>query len=178
MLGWLTFAAALLAAVGAVIGPVIAYRASIKTIQAEQQIETARQRQESVERLIEQATGDNPTLSTYALSQLDYLLNAGQLTIEQTTAARNAIEAVMSRLQHTVGSADLMAGRWDESRRRRPAVPDAATVSPVDVQRARLLVRLNRTLGATSPAYVITVAEAQTPVPAAGPETDTPTSGS
>lgn len=105
MLGWLTFAAALLAAIGAVIGPVIAYRASIRTIQAEQQIEIARQRQETVERLIEQATGNNPTLSTYALSQLDYLLNAAQLTLEQTTAARNAIEAVMTELQRRVGSA-------------------------------------------------------------------------
>lgn len=108
MLEWLTFAAAVLAAVGAVIGPIIAYRASIRTIQAEQRIATERQRQEGVERLIEQATGENPALSTYALDQLDYLLNAGQLTIEQTTAARNAIEAVVSTLRPRVGTASLV----------------------------------------------------------------------
>jgi len=117
VLAWLTFGAALLAAIGAVIGPVIAYRASIRTIQAEQQIELGRQRQDTVDRLIEQATGDNRTSSAYALSQLDYLLASGQLTIEQTTAARNAIAAVMADLQRTVGTAEQVVeddGRPDD----------------------------------------------------------------
>ncbi len=38
---------------------------------------------------------------------------------------------------------------------------DAVKVSSVDVQRARLLVRLNQTLGTTSPDYVVKIASAQ-----------------
>jgi hypothetical protein len=41
MLDWLTFAAALLAAIGAAVGPIIAYRASIKTIETNRQTDAA-----------------------------------------------------------------------------------------------------------------------------------------
>lgn len=40
---------------------------------------------------------------------------------------------------------------------------DRVTVSPVDVQRARLLVRLNAALNLPTPAYVHKIAEAKPP---------------
>ncbi len=42
-------------------GPIIAYRASIKTIEANQQTDALKQRQEGVERLIEQAADGSET---------------------------------------------------------------------------------------------------------------------
>lgn len=45
--------------------------------------------------------------------------------------------------------------------RRRCPVTEPVKVSPVDVQRAKLLVRLNETLGKPSPSYVVKIAHAQ-----------------
>lgn len=107
MLGWLTFAAAALAALGAIVGPVVAYRATTKTLAANAEAAARAQQQAMVDRYIDQAVGTNKVAASFAVSQLDYLLSTGDLTPEQTTAAYNAIEASLSGLRRAIESAGV-----------------------------------------------------------------------
>ncbi len=101
-LEWLTFAAAALAAIGSIVGPVIAYRTATRTIAANQAADLVAQRQARVDRYIGQAVGPNPVAASFAVAQLDYLLSTGELTLEQTIAAQNAISVSVEPLRAEV----------------------------------------------------------------------------
>ena len=170
-LDWLTFVAALLAAVGTVIGPFLAYRASMRTIQADHQAAETARTEENVNRLVEQATGTNDIASSYAVAQLDYLLCTHRLTQEQTEAAQNAVGAVVSSLKPPAAPGTAVArgegltaaartGDQPAPRTQVAASDDPVRVSSVDVQRAELLVRLNEALGRSSESYVRRIAAA------------------
>jgi len=115
-LEWLTFVAAALAAIGTVAGPVIAYKTATKTIAANQAADFVAQRQARVDRYIGQAVGPNPIAASFATAQLDYLLSTGELTLEQTIAAQNAIIVSVETLKAEVEGSGLDPVEDNEAR--------------------------------------------------------------
>jgi hypothetical protein len=121
-LEWLTFIAAALAAVGTIAGPVIAYQTATKTIAANQAAAGIAQRQARVDRYIGQAIGPNPVAASFAVAQLDYLLSTGELTLEQTIAAQNAVGVSVETLQAKIEGSEL--DPVEENEARAPGVED------------------------------------------------------
>jgi hypothetical protein len=98
LLDWLTFAAAALAAVGAVVGPLVALRSVQRT---ERQADLDRQQQQ-VDLAIQYAVSESPAIAEMGLKQLSYLLERGRLTAEQQMQAATAIEAALARAARAV----------------------------------------------------------------------------
>jgi hypothetical protein len=97
MLEWLTFAAAAIAAVGAFLGPLLAYRSVVTTSAATRQ-------QSDVDRYITFALDPDTVTCRLGVAQLQYLLNAGHLTQAQLNAVSEAITAGLRRLQQEMES--------------------------------------------------------------------------
>lgn len=91
MLAWLTFAAAAIAAAGAVLGPIIAARTS-----------AARRQQEDVNRYVEFAVSADEAIRGLGITHLDYLLRSGRLTPAQANAAAAAVTAAFARADELV----------------------------------------------------------------------------
>ena len=91
MLAWLTFAAAAVAAVGAVLGPIIASRTS-----------AARRQQEDVDRYVEFAVSADTSVRGLGITHLDYLLKSGRLTPVQANAAAAAVTAAVAKADERV----------------------------------------------------------------------------
>ncbi|GAA1432897.1 hypothetical protein GCM10009616_23560 [Microlunatus lacustris] len=92
MLEWATFGAAALAALGTFLGPIIAYRSVTRTA-------AATRRQADVDRYISFALEPDAVTCRLGVAQLQYLLNAGDLTESQLNAVSEAITAGLRRLQ-------------------------------------------------------------------------------
>ena len=117
MLEWATFGAAALAALGTFLGPVVAYRSVTRTA-------AATRLQSDVDRYISFALEPDAVTCRLGVSQLQYLLNAGDLSEPQLNAVSEAISAGLRRLQEEM-----------------EADPDAVValeVSPADLDRALL----------------------------------------
>ena len=92
MLEWATFGAAALAALGTFLGPIIAYRSVTRTA-------AATRLQADVDRYISLALEPDAVTCRLGVAQLQYLLNAGDLTESQLNAVSEAITAGLRRLQ-------------------------------------------------------------------------------
>ena len=92
MLEWATFGAAALAALGTFLGPIFAYRSVTRTA-------AATRLQADVDRYISLALEPDAVTCRLGVAQLQYLLNAGDLTESQLNAVSEAITAVLRRLQ-------------------------------------------------------------------------------
>lgn len=97
MLEWLTFAAAALAAVGAIVGPFVAYRSAMAAVRREERQSVLDRQQTQVELAIQYAVSQDQVIAEMGIKQLTYLLDRGQLTAEQQVAAVSAIEARLAR---------------------------------------------------------------------------------
>ena len=92
MLEWATFGAAALAALGTFLGPIFAYRSVTRTA-------AATRLQADVDRYISLALEPDAVTCRLGVAQLQYLLNAGDLTESQLNAVSEAISAGLRRLQ-------------------------------------------------------------------------------
>ena len=92
MLEWATFGAAALAAVGTFLGPLVAYRSVTRTA-------AATRLQADVDRYISLALEPDAVTCRLGIAQLQYLLNAGDLSESQLNAVSEAITAGLRRLQ-------------------------------------------------------------------------------
>lgn len=92
MLEWATFGAAALAAVGTFLGPLVAYRSVTRTA-------AATRLQADVDRYIAFALEPDAVTCRLGIAQLQYLLNAGDLSEAQLNAVSEAITAGLRRLQ-------------------------------------------------------------------------------
>ncbi|CAA9304085.1 MAG: hypothetical protein AVDCRST_MAG48-1562 [uncultured Friedmanniella sp.] len=92
MLEWATFGAAALAAVGTFLGPLVAYRSVTRTA-------AATRLQADVDRYISLALEPDAVTCRLGIAQLQYLLNAGDLSESQLNAVSEAIGAGLRRLQ-------------------------------------------------------------------------------
>ena len=92
MLEWATFGAAALAALGTFLGPIFAYRSVTRTA-------AATRLQADVDRYISLALEPDAVTCRLGVAQLQYLLNAGDLTESQLNAVSEAITAGLRRLQ-------------------------------------------------------------------------------
>ena len=92
MLEWATFAAAALAALGTFLGPIFAYRSVTRTA-------AATRLQADVDRYISLALEPDAVTCQLGVAQLQYLLNAGDLSESQLNAVSEAITAGLRRLQ-------------------------------------------------------------------------------
>jgi hypothetical protein len=92
MLEWATFGAAALAALGTFLGPIIAYRSVTRTA-------AATRLQADVDRYISLALEPDAVTCRLGVAQLQYLLNAGDLSESQLNAVSEAITAGLRRLQ-------------------------------------------------------------------------------
>ena len=97
MLEWATFAAAAVAAVGTFLGPLLAYRSVTSTA-------AATRKQSDVDRYIAFALEPDAVTCRLGVAQLQYLLNAGDLTEAQLNAVSEAITAGLRRLQQEMES--------------------------------------------------------------------------
>lgn len=92
VLEWATFGAAALAALGTVLGPVIANRSVTRTA-------AATRLQADVDRYISLALEPDAVTCRLGIAQLQYLLSAGDLSESQLNAVSEAISAGLRRLQ-------------------------------------------------------------------------------
>ena len=106
MLEWLTFAAAALAAVGAIVGPAIAYRSAMATIRRQENQAVLDRRQTQVELAVQYAISEDPAVVEMGLKQLTYLLDRGELSAEQRVAVASAIEASLTRTTEKLEGTD------------------------------------------------------------------------
>ena len=106
MLEWLTFAAAALAAVGAIVGPAIAYRSAMATIRRQENQAVLDRRQTQVELAVQYAISEDPAVVEMGLKQLTYLLDRGELSAEQRVAVASAIEASLTRATEKLEGTD------------------------------------------------------------------------
>jgi hypothetical protein len=118
VLEWATFAAAALAALGTFLGPLVAYRSVTRTA-------AATRLQSDVDRYISFALEPDAVTCRLGISQLQYLLNAGDLSESQLNAVSEAITAGLRRLQEEleadpdavvaleVGAGDVVSGSLD-----------------------------------------------------------------
>lgn len=91
MLEWATFGAAALAALGTFIGPIVAYRSVTRTAAASRM-------QSDVDRYISLALEPDAVTCRLGVAQLQYLLNAGDLSESQLNAVSEAITSGLQRL--------------------------------------------------------------------------------
>ncbi len=114
MLAWFTLVAAAVAAVGSVVGPVVAYRAAIRTIQARSAEAEAERRQAAVDRAVDLAVGDNPRGAEAGIRMLDQLADKGGLTEDQTSAVYSALGAAVENREPTADNLDSASDTGEE----------------------------------------------------------------
>jgi hypothetical protein len=90
MVEWLTLAAASIAAVGAVIGPVLSYRAAVRN-------GDVRRRQDDVDHYVRFCLSDDPAIRRMGINQLAFLLDTQGLTPTQANAAAEAMRAELRK---------------------------------------------------------------------------------
>ena len=183
VLEWATFATAALAAVGSFLGPVLAYRSAATTA-------ADARRQADVDRYISFALQPDVVTCRMGTAQLQYLLDAGELTTDQRHAVAVALTAGLRRLQEEVDThpgavpavadppatpaLDGSAGSRRSDRRERAlraptgdgddgagAGARVVAVTGADVQRARLLLAVDASLDRSTPAAVRAIADAE-----------------
>jgi hypothetical protein len=106
MLDWLTFIASAVAATGAVLGPIVAYRSASRALRREEEQTRRDRRQERVDVAVQYALSDNPVIAEMGVKQLLYLLQAGELTGEQKVSVVSAMEASLELTAQTLGSGE------------------------------------------------------------------------
>jgi hypothetical protein len=110
VLEWLTFAAAALAAAGAIVGPFVAYRSAMNAVRRQEVQSTLDRRQTSIDLAISYAISEDPVVAEMGIKQLHHMLSVGELTSEQQIAAVSAIEARLQRAEQELGGdADALA---------------------------------------------------------------------
>lgn len=97
MLEWFTFVAAALAAIGTFVGPFVAYRSVTRTA-------TAARQQADVNRYIAFVLSPDAVTARLGVAQLQYLLDAGNLTDAQINAVSVAISSGLAKLEDQVES--------------------------------------------------------------------------
>lgn len=179
VLDWLTFAAAAVAAVGAVVGPVLGYRGVLRTVAQDRETSLAAQRQQDVDRYVTYALDDDPAVATMGVRQLQYLRETGRLTDDQSSAVAAALAASLDVPRHALdqhpGAGAVQGGeppghpqpavgreQDDPATRSTALAPvEPVTVTAVEVQRARLVVSLGDALPDGTPTAVRTIAAAR-----------------
>lgn len=97
MLEWFTFVAAGVAAIGTFVGPFVAYRSVTRTATADRQ-------QADVNRYIAFVLSSDAVTARLGVAQLQYLLEAGNLTAAQVNAVSVAISTGLARVEDQVES--------------------------------------------------------------------------
>lgn len=110
MIAGVTLAVASLAALGSIIGPLIAYRATIRALRARTADAAAERQQVSVDRAVDMALDQDPTTAEVGIGMLRYFARSGELTAEQATAVYAALDSVVSEAQQFRDLAALDAG--------------------------------------------------------------------
>jgi hypothetical protein len=147
VLDWLTFAAAALASVGTVLGPIISYRSATATAAADRL-------QAGVDRYISLALEPDAVACRLGVAQLQYLLSAGELSRSQLHAVSAAITSGLDRL-HGEQPSDSEAART--------LLGPRVGFSEADVQRAGLLLRVDEALDQPTPDEIRAIARHQPP---------------
>jgi len=98
-LDWLTLLAASVAAVGAILGPIITYRSVMKTIQRDKDEFVESQRQKDIDLYVSYALDDNAVIAAMGVRQLLYLRETGKLSDEQSNAVAEAVAASLAIAQ-------------------------------------------------------------------------------
>ena len=98
-LAGLTLAVASVAAIGSIIGPLIAYRATIRALRARSADAAAERQQVAVDRAVDMALDPEPATAEVGIGMLRYFAKTGELTGEQLTAVYTALDSVVSEPQ-------------------------------------------------------------------------------
>lgn len=96
-LQWLTLAAAVIAAAGSIISPVLVYRAAVRELTHQQQETERARRQERIDQAVAYALSDDDTIALMGVKVLDFMLENGELDEEQRASVVAAIEASVDR---------------------------------------------------------------------------------
>jgi len=104
VLEWLTFAAAALAAIGTVLGPVVTYRTVMATIKSDQEKSAEEQLQRDIDRYVSYALEEGP-VAEMGVKQLLYLRQTGTLSDQQSNAVAEAITASLTLAQEALNRA-------------------------------------------------------------------------
>ncbi len=108
MLEWLTFAAAAIAAVGAIVGPVLSYRAAVRN-------GDSRRQQEDVDHNIRFCLSDDPAIRRMGINQLAFMLDSQRLSPTQANAAAEAMRAALRKAGDHVAEHPAAETRADPS---------------------------------------------------------------
>ena len=104
MLEWLTFLAAALAAAGAIIGPIVAYRSATNAMLRQEMQAAHNRRQTQIDLATRYAISEDLVIAEMGIKQLQYMFDGGELTPEQQVAVATAIEASLGRAARELDS--------------------------------------------------------------------------
>jgi hypothetical protein len=148
VLEWLTFAAAAVAAVGTFLGPIISYRSATTTA-------AASRLQADVDRYISLALEPDAVACRLGVAQLQYLLDAGDLSQAQLHAVSEAITAGMRRLRGQRTN--------DRGEAANTVLGQTVRATEADVLRAGLLLRVHDALDEPTSDEIRAIARSQPP---------------
>lgn len=114
MVAWFTLFAAVVAAVGSIVGPLVAYRTAIRTIEARSLEAAAARRQASVDRAVDLAVGDNAKGAEVGIRMLDRLADTGGLTDDQTSAVYSALDTTVGEPEAVTDNLDSTSDTGDK----------------------------------------------------------------
>lgn len=104
MLEWLTFIAAALAAVGAIVGPLVAYRSATNAMVRQETQAALNRRQTQIDLATRYAISEDAVIARMGIQQLQYMLDDGELTPEHRIAVVSAMEASLRRAAQELDS--------------------------------------------------------------------------
>ncbi len=104
MLEWLTFVAAVLAAAGAIIGPIVAYRSATNAMSRQEAQATLNRRQTQIDLATRYAISEDLVIAEMGIKQLQYMLDVGELASEQRVAVVSAIAASLRKAAQELDS--------------------------------------------------------------------------
>lgn len=96
-LQWLTLVAAVIAAAGSIVSPILVYRAAVEELASQQQETERSRRQERIDQAVAYALSDDETIALMGVKVLDFMLENGELDEEQRASVVAAIEASVER---------------------------------------------------------------------------------
>lgn len=100
MIATVTLVVASLAALGSILGPVIAYRATIRALRARSADAVAERQQVAVDRAVDMALDQDPSTAEVGIGMLRYFARSGELTAEQANSVYTALDSIVSDAQH------------------------------------------------------------------------------
>ena len=104
MLEWLTFVAAALAAAGAIVGPIVAYRSATNAMGRQEMQAALNRRQTQIDLATRYAISEDLVIAEMGIKQLQYMLDVGELTAEQRVAVVTAIAASLRKAAQELDS--------------------------------------------------------------------------